>query len=219
MKQRIINTIKKTHLGKLMTEDSQVRTVLFSACSMGWNVIYALLNGVLAIIYGSLWFTMLFLYYLVLGMMRLSVVSYDRNSRDNRRRKTVELTLGFTMIALALCITGVIYFRIADHRVTKHDNIMMITIATVTFAMVTSTIVSTVKAHKRQSDTLIMLRNISCAGAVGSMLSLERSMLATFGNISDSSSFTMEVISGAGAFVLILLIGISMIVRACKKTT
>ena len=50
------------------------------------------------------------------------------------------------------------------------------------------------------------------ASAIAAILSLERSMLGTFGDASDRFSMTMTIISGAVAFLLVIAIGISMIV-------
>jgi len=56
-----------------------------------------------------------------------------------------------------------------------------------------------------------MLRDISLAGATGAMLSLERMMLGTFGNASDTFSLVMEATSGAAAFVFITLMGMMLL--------
>ena len=49
------------------------------------------------------------------------------------------------------------------------------------------------------------------------MLSLERSMLGTFGDVTDRFTPAMEMGSGAAAFVLIALIGIFTI-RSSRET-
>ncbi len=215
--QLIKEEFKKTRIGGRLA-DKAVRTVTTTALSLGWNLLYAIFNCVLGILYGSVWFFALFLYYLILGLMRLSVMSFDRNKNDGRSPKTVMITLGVTLIALALSLTGIIYLRIGDQRQSNYGNILMISIATLTTVTVVVTIRNTILAHKKRSDTLIMLRNISCAGTVGSILSMEHAMLSTFGELSDRSSFLMEVLSGAGAFLIITSLGIAMIVRAVKRT-
>ena len=90
--------------------------------------------------------------------------------------------------------------------------IIMITIATYTAWKVTMAIVNIVKAHKKKALLLITLRNIGCADAAMSVLTLEHSMIATFGSGESRLAATMDGAVGMGAFLIVLLLGISMIV-------
>lgn len=216
--KRLIRAIRKTALGKKVLDDPLFRLLIISSGSMGWNLIYALFNGVLAIIYKSFWFLSMFVYYLILGSMRLLVVSA---SKDRLAKKwsdtTIMKALGIGMIALAVAVSGIVCMAIAEKHNSTYNIVVMITIATYTFYTVTMSIINIIKSHKRKDMTMIMLRDISLAGTIVSVLSLERSMLGTFGNAEDSFSMTMEIISAAVAFVLIIGIAVSMIVQSRRK--
>ena len=80
-------------------------------------------------------------------------------------------------------------------------------------------IISFVKARKKKDLSMIMLRNISMACAIVALLSLERSMLGTYGDAGDRFSMTMTIISGACMFLIVVGIGVSMIIQAGKETT
>ena len=101
----------------------------------------------------------------------------------------------------------------------QYNNIAMITIAAYTFYIVIHAIISFVKARKKKDLSMIMLRNISMACAIVALLSLERSMLGTFGDAGDRFSMTMTIISGACTFLIVVGIGVSMIIQAGKETT
>lgn len=58
---------------------------------------------------------------------------------------------------------------------------------------------------------MISLRNISCASAVVSVLSLERSMLGTFGKNSVRFTLSMEAWSGGLAFLILFVMGIGIV--------
>ena len=213
--KRLVRAIRKTTLGKRVLDDPLFRVLITSSGSMGWNLIYALFNGVLAIAYGSFWFLSMFVYYLILGGMRLLVVSPKKDrSAERWSDNAIMRTLGIEMIILAVVVSGIVCMAIAEKHNPSYNTVVMITIATYTFYAVTMSIINIVKAHKKKDATMIMLRDISLAGTIVAVLSLERSMLGTFGNAEDDFSTTMEIISGAVAFVLIIVIGISMIMQA-----
>ena len=213
--KRLVRAIRKTTLGKRVLDDPLFRVLITSSGSMGWNLIYALFNGVLAIAYRSFWFLSMFVYYLILGGMRLLVVSPKKDrSAERWSDNAIMRTLGIEMIILAVVVSGIVCMAIAEKHNPSYNTVVMITIATYTFYAVTMSIINIVKAHKKKDATMIMLRDISLAGTIVAVLSLERSMLGTFGNAEDDFSTTMEIISGAVAFVLIIVIGISMIMQA-----
>ena len=71
--------------------------------------------------------------------------------------------------------------------------------------------VNAIQAHRKGYLLSIMLRSISLASAVGSVLSLERSMLGTFGSSTDQFTYVIEGISGLAGFIIVVLLGSSMI--------
>lgn len=92
----------------------------------------------------------------------------------------------------------------------------MITIATYTFYKVVLAILNTVKIRKENALLLSTVRNIGCADAAVSLLSLQRSMLVSFGEMERDKIYLMNALSGAGVVIIILLLGIGMIVKSSK---
>ncbi len=64
---------------------------------------------------------------------------------------------------------------------------------------------------------MITLRNISCAGALIALLSLERSMLGSYGDASDQFSLLIQAGTGAVAVLIMVGLGIHMIVLSFRK--
>ena len=184
--------------------------LLPASLSTGWNLIYALFNGVLGLYYGSAWFLSLCAYYAVLGCMRLSAVTAGRSAR--RTPETVMRRNGLAMILLALTLSGIMVLTIREQHNARYGLIVMLAIATYTFCLVGWTIRNAVRAHKAHSPEGITLRNISCAAAVGSILSLQRAMLGTFGDAASTATLRMEAATGAGAFLILVCLGVEMVV-------
>ncbi|MBR5666476.1 MAG: hypothetical protein IKW95_02185 [Lachnospiraceae bacterium] len=215
----LINAIKDSKLGKRAFNDPLFRVLMISGGSMGWNLIYAVFNGIQALVYRSFWFLTLCVYYAILGIMRLVVVAPLKRKKGNKwYDSSVMRGLGFGMIVLSIAVSGMVCLVIAQKQNPKYNIIVMITIAAYTFYLITMSVINTVRAQKKRNATLIMLRNITLAGTIVAVLSLERAMLGTFGNAEDSFTMITESVTGGVSFVLINAIGVGMLIQAGRLT-
>lgn len=199
-------------MGRRLLKDAFFRSIVTATFSMGWNLIYALFNAVLALVYLSYWYLSLFVYYVLLGSMRLYVVI--GKTKLNHSVAHITKWCGIGMVCLSVTLAGIMSMIISDDRNPSYNTIVMITIATFTFYIMTLAIISAVKARRHKNSRWILLRDIALAGAIGSMVSLERAMLGTFGDATDDSSTIMEIISGAAFYVIILVIGLALLSRS-----
>lgn len=186
--------------------------LLPAALSTGWNLFYAVFNGILAGMYSSWWFLTLCAFYFMLGFMRLSVITVQK--RRHRTEASVMRNNGIAMIVLSVVLCGMVLLTIRETIDNPRHRIIMPTIAVYTFTLACRAVRNMIRAHREKSAQMITLRNISCAGAIASILSLERSMLATYGDVSGTFSRGMEAATGAVAFFLLIGLGIGMILHA-----
>lgn len=124
---------------------------------------------------------------------------------------------GCLLAALSFVLTGVIYISLAENIAAKHENVVMITIATYTFYKITMAIIRAVKQRKNPSPLLAVIRNIGYADAAASVLTLQRSMFASFGELTDTKAHTMNVLTGAAVCLFVLILGLTMINRGIKR--
>ena len=209
----LLKKIDKTVIGHRVLGDPVFRLFVTANMSMGWNAIYAIFNGIMGIVYHSFWFASMFAYYAVLSVMRFLVISSKRKKQKKSEMRLMKI-IGIGMMILAIVLSGVVCMGIAENHNPRYNIIVMITIAAYTFYIVIQTIISVVKAHKKKDINVIMLRDISLVSSAGAILSLERSMLGTFGDAKDLFSMTMTIISGACSFLFVIAVGVSMMVRA-----
>lgn len=215
MVKKLLSLAENTSIGKKAVSDARFRTVLFSCISVVINLSYALYNGVVGIVYSSIWFITLFAYYTILSLMRFYAVTYELRSEGRRTERSVMCFCGVCLCFLAIALSGMVCLNIASDRNASKHTILMITIAAYTFWKASAAIVNSVKARRKGSPLLITLRNINCADAAVSMLTLEHSMIATFGEGEYEFAFIMDTATGAAAFLIIL--GIGMVIKG-KKT-
>lgn len=214
---RIKNILNRTVVGKQAVSDEAYRTALFALTGLVCNLIFALYNGVLGIFFASPLFFVMFIYYTVLSLMRFYAVTYKFGQGKRRSERSVMRFCGALLIILAAVLSAVVWLNIESKRSAAKHDIIMISIAAYTFWKATLAIINIVKARKKRSLLIITLRNINAADAAASLLSLEHSMVATFGEGNGSFAVTMDAATGAGTVALVSLLGIGMLLSAHKK--
>lgn len=212
--------IESTEYGKRLLNGQRDRMVLSAAFSFLINLLYALYNGGLGIANQSIWFISMCAYYIILSTMRFSAILCEyKNSKtvsDDMEYFVMKLS-GTLLMLLSFVLTGIIYISLAENIAAKHESIMMITIATYTFYKLTMAIIRAVKQRKNCSPLLVTIRSIGYADVAVSVLTLQRSMLVSFGKQIDTKAHTMNVLTGAAVCLFVLVLGVSMIIRSKEK--
>ena len=126
---------------------------------------------------------------------------------------------GILLIILGIVLAAVNYISLSQNIAAKHEEIMMITIVDYTFCKIAMTVVKAVKQHKNPSPLLRTIRNISYAEVSASILTLQRSMLVSFGSMDNKQVCFMNAMTGAAVCLFVLILGLSMITKSKKKGT
>lgn len=208
--------LKENALVNRMLESQRDRVILAASMGLSLNLAYAVYHGALGFYSRSLWFLLLGAYYILLSVMRFGVMRYESQNRKNDDFLSLEFMLhflGILFLALAVLLAFSVYWSFRYDVAVQYQEITMITIATYTFYKITAASVQAVKARKQQSFWLIALRNIGCADATASLLTLQRSMLVSFDGMSSEKIAVMNALTGAGVCFLIAVLGIGMMRR------
>lgn len=216
IKKKLIRAIKSTVIGRRMLTDYRYRIVVFASWGFVFNLVYALYNGALGVVTQSFWFVSMCAYYIMLSTMRFSAVLYERRNGSGKSIDTEFFVMRFSgilLMGLAIVLSGLVYLSLAKKIAPQYQEIMMITIATYTFIKITLAVINFIKVKKRKSPLLSTIRNIACADAAASILSLQRSMLVSFGNMGNEKIYIMNGITGAAVCLTVFLLGISMIAK------
>lgn len=204
---------------KILFKEKQKRIVIFTGISLFINLLYALYNGFLGVYGHSIWFMTMGIYYAILSCMRFIAIQCAYKNRKNNRIEKEYIIMkadGILLFLLTFVLTGSISLSLKYDLYKEYNEIIMITIATYTFYKVISAIVNFIKARKGNTPLIMTIRNISICDALVSLLSLEKSMYATFGD-ENGNSHIMTILTGAGVCASIILIGISMIRYSNKE--
>lgn len=191
------NTTKKTKITTIVT--------------LLINILYSVGNFALGFAQSSFWFATMGAYFLVLSIMRLVCIKRFSNQSDGRSTKKF---VGIMLIFLFLVLIGSIILSHQLDVILPFHQIIMISIATYTTLKISVAIINIVKAHKSKNDNAIALRNVSLADATVSILSMQRSMLVTFGDMSTTTIKLFNLITGSSVCVFIFLLGLFLIIKS-----
>lgn len=209
----MLQRLKENAFVKRMAESQRDRVILSASMGLSMNLAYAAYHGILGFCSRSLWFLLLGAYYILLGVMRFGVVRYEAQKQKNADFLSPDFLLRFLGI-LFLTLAGIlafsVYWSFRYDVAIQHQEIIMIAIAAYTFYKLIAAAVHAVKARRQQSFWLVALRNIGCADAAASLLTLQRSMLVSFGDMSSRNAGTLNMLTGAGVCILIAVLGLGM---------
>lgn len=216
MKQKLLGTVTKSKIGNRLRNEQRYRVIFAATLCFFFNLLYAIYNGILSVLNHSLWFAAMCAYYIILGTMRFSAILCERKSNGTVSIQTeffVRKLSGIMLTVLSVVLTGVIYISLSQNIAAKYDEIIMITIATYTFWKITMAIIRAIKQRNNSSLLLAAIRSMGYAEVAASVLTLQRSMLVSFGTMSDTKAHILNVATGAIVCLFVLVLGIAMLVK------
>ena len=220
IRQKVFETIESSKIGKRMLNDQRYRTIAAAAFSFFLNLLYALYNGVLGIMNRSVWFIAMCAYYTILSILRFSAVlcgrKYSTADAVDAEYFVMKLS-GLLLAVLSFVLTGVVYISLAEDIAVRYDTVVMISIAAYSFYKITMAIIRAVRQRKNSSPLMAVIRSIGYADVAASVLTLQRSMLASFGDSYDQNAHTLNILTGAAACLFIWMLGTIMTGKGIKK--
>ena len=188
--------------------------------SLIWNVAFAIFQLGLGFYHKSFWFYSMFAYYVMLGVMRFFLLRHTRKYKANEEAE-IELkksiVCGWLLLAMNLALAVIVFFIVYFNRTFNHHMITTIAIAAYTFFTFTFAIINLVRYKKYKSSIYSSAKIITLIAACVSMLTLETTMLTTFGT-ADTQSFSQLMLSLTGVAVIgfAITMSIFMIIKNNK---
>ena len=181
------------------------RTLNLSLASLIFNITFALYHLVLGLVTSSWWMLTLASYYLVLSIVRFTVL------RSKSKGRFITRFTGWMLIILSIPLAGTVILSVIRDRGHKFHMIVMIAMAAYAFTKITLATIKLIKSHRSTMATLITLRNISFADAFVSIFALQRSMLVSFEGMTEAEIIMMNAALGSAVCVIVVLLGINLL--------
>lgn len=183
------------------------------------NILYAVIKMFSGILYHSVWFITLAVYYILLAVMRASLIHYMRDNRKNQlsgwRRY---LLCGIILMFMNIVLAGLVILVVHQDSGTEYPGMLIYVMALYAFYAAIMAVWNVVKYKRYGSPVMSASKAINLTAALVSMLSLETAMLAQFGT-TGSPLFrkVMTASTGAGISLIVLGMAVFMIVRSVKQ--
>lgn len=192
-----------------MQDDRRFSIVFSAGCTLVINLAYGLGHAVLGVMEASSWLLVMAAYHILLGVMRFGAVLTERRHTSER---FVMRLCGGILVVLAVILGASTALSILQDRAVPHGLIIMLIIAIYTFWKLTMAIVHTVQAHQSGTPLTKTIRNITLASALAAMMTMQRSMLASFGaDMPAGDVLLFNALTGGGVFLIVLLMGFNML--------
>lgn len=181
------------------------KTLKFALISFIFNVAFGAYHFVFGIVSGSWWLLTLGSYYLILSIVRFTVL------RTKSKKWDITRFTGWMLMALSIPLVGTVILAVVRDRGHEFNMIVMIAMAAYAFTKVTLATINLVKSRRSTSVELITLRNISFADAFVSIFALQRSMLVSFEGMTEAEIVIMNAALGSAVCVIVVLLGINLL--------
>ena len=202
-------------------DDDRLRVNVSLYGTLIWNTAYALLQLGMGFWHHTFWFYSLAGYYISLAVMRFFLARYTTKHKPGEKMwaELVRYRLcGWIFLAMNLTLALIIFFMVYWNRTFTHHMITAIAMAAYTFTALTVAIVNVIKYRKYNSPVYSASKAISLAAACVSMLTLEATMLTTFGDGSMNAITRKTFLGCTGGVISVFIIIMAVyIIRQSNK--
>ena len=201
--------------------DVHLRINISLYASLVWNIAFAIFQLFLGFYHNSFWFYSMFAYYVMLGVMRFFLVKHTRKFKANQESEIETkkyIFSGWLLLSINLALAVIVVFMVFFDKTFYHGMIITIAMAAYTFLTFTFAIINLIKYRKYKSPVYSAAKCISLIAGCVSMLTLETTMLTTFGN-TESPLFRKILLLSTGVAVIgfAIIFAIFMIVKGSKQ--
>lgn len=205
-------------VSKYLREDLfRVETGLYQGFFV--NILYAGIKMFSGILYRSVWFVTLAVYYILLAVMRASLLHYVRKNGKNKVSEWKRYRLcGIILLFMNAALAGIVILAVHENSGFEYPGMLIYVMAMYAFYAAITAVRNVVKFRRYGSPVMSAAKAINLTAALVSMLSLETAMLTQFG-AADDPGFrkVMTASTGAGISIIVLGMAVFMIVWSTKQ--
>ena len=197
--------------------DYDFKTITAALGSLAVTALFALYNGFLGVSHASLWHGSICVYYLVLVILRTTVIAAGkkagRKAEPNRALAKVYIASAALLLFLNVCLIVPVSLMVVRQKPVDMTLIPAITMAAYTTYNVVMSSVN-LKRRKRSSDRLVrLLRTINFIDALVSVLSLQNTLIMVNMKGDGSEMLTLSAITSAAIMLAVLAISVAAMIK------
>lgn len=206
---------------EMQRKDYLLKTLTFSVFSMLIEFAFALYNGVLGILYRSLWNGSICVYYFLLAAVRAIIVFFHRKEASDRRgrgasnsRKAYFAT-HVVLILMNISLFVPVAVMVTGGRGYTFGLIPAIAMAAYTTYRITMSIIHYRKSRHNANIFAAELRTINVIDSLVAVLTLQNALIVANGGMTDDMQ-TLSAWTSAGILVIIAVITVQSLLLIRK---
>lgn len=212
--KELIKSARLREAVKDLRADKERSAIAALYLSLSINIGYAVLQAINGIVQRSIWAGTLAFYYLILSVIRFSLLLGHKKVNILKKWKKYRRT-AFVMLILNFALLGIHCITLYMGHTVEYPGYMIYAIALYTFYSAIAAVRNVVIYRKYRDPVLSASKAVALTTAAISIYTLQSAMISAFGN-SEQFKVIMGNCVGAGVFLLICSISIFMIVMANK---
>ena len=179
------------------------------------NFLYVVFRIFVGIRYASVWFLTIAIYYLLLAIMRLSLILSYRNRNMKSELRCYRRT-AWLLFLLNIPMGGMIVRTVLTDSGYSYPGYVIYLSALYTFYTIILAIVNLVTFRKLGSPILSAAKVLSFVAALMSLLGLQTAMISQFSTGGESFRRMMNAITGGGVWFAVILTAVYMLLHSRK---
>lgn len=197
------------------------KTYISAAVSLVVTLLFAFYNGYLGIRHSSLWYGTICIYYILLVLLRGSIIIAAKRIDEKKEQESVR-NKAFLAISLLLLILNISLIVPVSIMVRQQKPVNMTLIPAIAMATYTTykIIMASVnlKKQKRSSDSLVhLLRTINFIDALVSILTLQNTLIMVSSNGEDLSMLPLTALTSGVIWAATLVLSLITIMKGIRQ--
>ena len=231
--KKLDGVLRRRGISLFSREQYGLRGLLFFAVSFGISIVNALFNGMLGILFHSVWYGALAAYYLALALLRGGILFFPTGGKifslrreggeaeeaagraEEKRGLRIYGGCGAALLVLSVCFSVAVALTVRGEGSFEHAGLAIYAAALYTFYKVTVSIVNFFKTRKMTDMRLHAVRTVNIADALVSLFALQTAMFREFSPEADMGP--ANALTGLAVCALTAAMGIVMFVGAALR--
>jgi len=214
-KANMIHRLTGTVFGEKYIGDLAFRGSVSICQGMMVNFLYVVFRIFVGIRYASVWFLTMAIYYLLLGIMRLSLILSYRNRGVKSELHCYRRT-AWLLFLLNIPMGGMTVLMVLTDSGYSYPGYVIYLSAMYTFYTIILAIVNLVKFRKLGSPILSAAKILNFVAALMSLLGLQTAMISQFSTEGEDLRRMMNALTGGGVWFSVILIAVYMLLHRRK---
>lgn len=222
--KKVKTGLYKNKYGNLYFSEAEVRAKTSLYVGNGINVLYAVFHLITGIVYSSVWSYALSGYYIVLSLIRSSLVRKDRvrlTIEDDKERRLYELRSGCIcgrlLFLLNIAVTALVVQMVWQNQYYDYPGVMVYAHAAYAFYSFIMSLISMMKKRKLEQPIYSAAKVVSMSCALMSILALQTALLMQFGNGQTEFIRSMNSLTGFAVCFNIFAMAVWLVHKTKKE--